>query len=177
MTIESFLKRSKNKDFRTKYETTKNKTTFENTNVEKNDEKTIFKSKSNSNDDKLWYFKKTFVWNQIVEKWKKDYREDFDKFKTKIVDLNKNAKNWFIKLKFANKISNQTFVKLKRYQFALSNVKNIAMIVAIFDSHKIASIICAIIFDALNVKLWSFSSLISLINSDLVQCHEFRKQR
>ena len=162
-TAEPSPKGPKNKGPRAEHEAAGDKAAPGNTSIEKDGGEAVPKPKPDPDDDKLWYSEKTPVWNEVVEKWKKDNRKDFDKFKARSVGLDKNgtetgstdnAGDWLTELKFADKTPSEAAARIKRWQPVFSSsLRGIAMAAAVFDPHKIAPIICAAIFGGLDVRL------------------------
>ena len=131
------------------------------TSVVKDGQEAVPKPKPDPDHDKLWYYEKTPVWNQAVEKWRKLHPKDFDKFKARTANpgtnvteggSSDNAGDWLTELKPANKTPRQAAARLKRWQPMFNSLRGIAMAGAAFDPHKIAPIVCASIFGGLDVR-------------------------
>ncbi|KAI9888557.1 MAG: hypothetical protein M1814_006827 [Vezdaea aestivalis] len=131
-----------------------------NTIVKRDGEKTVPKPKPDPDDDKFWYYKKTPVWNQAVDEWRKLHQKDFENFKARTANLNKNdtqssfsdnVGDWLTKLEPADKTPKQATARLKRWQPILTSLRGIAMSAAALDPNKIAPIACAtILFHVMN---------------------------
>ena len=108
-------------------------------------------------------------WTIAVKGWKEKYPDEFVALQNLGIEISESARdNTTEPFRFqeAKATSKQTVARIKRWLPVLSAVRGIAMTAAAADPHKIAPIVCASVFFAIDVSVPC--SLITLMSTSLL---------